>query len=213
MIKILSEEDNDLLQNESLIIHYPKGEIIIRENTPFNQIKIVKSGMVKISKNASPQKTVIIKLLKEGDFIGLDAFFNGKINQITAIALTETDVQLIKPDIFSYIYHHNITFNQEIIAQIAESNKSLLYQLMSRSVKRLPGRVADAILYLYELNNNSLSFTLPLSRIEMAQLAGTTKESLIRTLAEFKHDKIIELDDRAININSMEIIRTLSKFG
>jgi CRP-like cAMP-binding protein len=47
----------------------------------------------------------------------------------------------------------------------------------------------------------------------LAELAGTTKESLIRTLTEFKNDKIIELDGKTIKIKSMDIIKTLSRIG
>jgi CRP-like cAMP-binding protein len=66
---------------------------------------------------------------------------------------------------------------------------------------------------LLALNKEYLTFALPLSRVEMAQLAGTTKESLIRTLTEFKHDKIIDLEERNLTIVSLEIIQTLSRFG
>jgi CRP-like cAMP-binding protein len=73
--------------------------------------------------------------------------------------------------------------------------------------------VADLILFFYNLYNQQDAFRLPLNRKEMAQFAGTTKESLIRTLSEFKNDRIIELDDREVSINSMEIIRILSRLG
>ncbi|NJO90439.1 MAG: winged helix-turn-helix domain-containing protein, partial [Chloroflexia bacterium] len=56
-------------------------------------------------------------------------------------------------------------------------------------------------------------YTLPLTRRELAELAGTTKESFIRTLTEFKNDKIIELDGSAVEIKSLKIIRTLSELG
>ena len=79
--------------------------------------------------------------------------------------------------------------------------------------KQLPGRVADVILYFYELFHRSNTFEFPLSREELAQFSGTTKESFIRTLAEFKNDKIIITDGKNITINSMEIVKTLSRLG
>jgi CRP-like cAMP-binding protein len=47
----------------------------------------------------------------------------------------------------------------------------------------------------------------------MAHFAGTTKESFIRTIGEFKNDRIINLDDRKVDIISIEIIKTLSRLG
>jgi CRP-like cAMP-binding protein len=47
----------------------------------------------------------------------------------------------------------------------------------------------------------------------LAELAGTTKESFIRTLGEFRNDKIIGLDGSKVKINSMTIVKTLSELG
>jgi CRP-like cAMP-binding protein len=73
--------------------------------------------------------------------------------------------------------------------------------------------VADLVLYFYTLFDNNPTFRFPLNRRELAHFAGTTKESLIRTLTEFKNDRIIELNDREVKINSMEIVKTLSRLG
>ena len=51
------------------------------------------------------------------------------------------------------------------------------------------------------------------ARRELAELAGTTKESFIRTLTEFKNDKIIYLDGSRVEILSMDIVKTLSELG
>jgi CRP-like cAMP-binding protein len=86
-------------------------------------------------------------------------------------------------------------------------------RLMSQSHKQLPGRIADVILYFSEIIYNNNEFEFPLTRRELAELAGTTKESFIRTLAEFKNDKIIDLDGSRVKINSLKIVRTLSELG
>ena len=62
-------------------------------------------------------------------------------------------------------------------------------------------------------NCKSENFTFPLSRKELADFAGTTKESFIRTLSEFKNDKIIEIDGARISVKSMDIVKTLSQLG
>jgi CRP-like cAMP-binding protein len=84
---------------------------------------------------------------------------------------------------------------------------------MSQSHKQLPGRIADVILYFAETIFKSDVFEFPFTRRELAELAGTTKESFIRTLAEFRNDKIIELDGSKVTINSMKIVKTLSDLG
>ena len=73
--------------------------------------------------------------------------------------------------------------------------------------------MAAVILYFSEIIFKQQVFDFPLTRRELAELAGTTKESFIRTLAEFKNDKIIDLEGSRVSINSMKIIRTLNEKG
>lgn len=84
---------------------------------------------------------------------------------------------------------------------------------MSLSHKQLPGRIADVLLYFSEVIYGSEKFTFPFTRRELAELAGTTKESFIRTITEFKNDKIINLDGATVDIVAMKIVRTLSELG
>ncbi|WP_394366221.1 Crp/Fnr family transcriptional regulator [Tenuifilum thalassicum] len=95
-------------------------------------------------------------------------------------------------------------------------SKDYLYQanrLSGLLFKQLPGRVADLILYFAEEIYSSDEFEFPLNRAGLAEICGTTKESLIRTLSEFNHDRIIELNRNSVKINSYDILKTLSKLG
>ena len=101
----------------------------------------------------------------------------------------------------------------ELIAQISKNNIVMIDKLSSLLYKQLPGRVADIIIYFSDVIYKSDTFTFPLTRQELAELAGTTKESIIRTLSEFKHDKIIDIERNTITILSPKIIQTLSRLG
>lgn len=213
MTELLSPLGQKIFDNALYPMTFKKGEVIFREKEHVDQVKLIEQGLVKLSHNQTSGKPLIIELLDEGNFIELSSVFNGRTHEVSAIALENTLIHSIDIQTFFTIYYNNTSFNEEINRKMAGSNKFLLNQLVARTIKRLPGRVADVILYLYELNKKSLTFNVPLTRIEMAQLAGTTKESLIRTLTEFKNDKIINLDGRNLTIVSLEIIQTLSRFG
>jgi len=60
---------------------------------------------------------------------------------------------------------------------------------------------------------NSNEFTLPLSRLEFANLVYSTKESVSRTLTEFKNDRMIEIDDRKVILKSIDLLNILSTMG
>ncbi|PWD99896.1 Crp/Fnr family transcriptional regulator [Marinilabilia rubra] len=213
MTELLTPEGKKIYDNAVYTLSYKKGEVIFKEDSPINQVKIVIKGLIKVCRNQTPSKPLIIQLQGEGEYLELSSVFNNRNHSVTAVAIENTVIHHIAIQTFFTLYHNNPSFNEEISRKIAHSNQYLLKQLIARSIKRLPGRVADAILYFYKLNKQSPSFTLPLSRPEMAQFVGTTKESLIRTLMEFKNDKIIDLEDRDLTINSLEILQTLSRLG
>ena len=101
----------------------------------------------------------------------------------------------------------------ELIRLVSREGLYMFEKLLRLSHKQLPGRIADVILYFSDIIHKNEEFDFPLTRRELAELAGTTKESFIRTLAEFKNDKIIELNGSHVKINSMKIVRTLSELG
>jgi len=116
-------------------------------------------------------------------------------------------------NIFKQIVNSNGRFAQFLLNHLSQQGLNLLDRLMGQTHKQLPGRVADVLLYFSEVIYKSQRFTFPLTRRELAELAGTTKESFIRTLTEFRNDKIIEIDGSEVEIKSMKIVKALSELG
>ena len=111
------------------------------------------------------------------------------------------------------VIRENGKYASFFLDQLAKSGLHIFDKLINLTRKQLPGRIAEIILYFSTEIFESEKFEFPLTRQELAELASTTKESLIRTLSEFKHDKIIEISGKKIEIKSMKIIRILSEMG
>jgi CRP-like cAMP-binding protein len=211
--KLLTKEELSLLDANSNIVVYNKKEVIFRQNTRTSHIMCVKSGLVKIYKEGRNNRYIMLKIAVENEFIGLMSIYGGDMHQFSASAIQTSEICFIDINIFNRILKTNGDFSSHIISQLSRDGLFIFDRLMSQSHKQLPGRIADVILYFSEIIFNSHEFEFPLTRRELAELAGTTKESFIRTLAEFKNDKIIDLDGSRVKINSLKIIRTLSELG
>jgi CRP-like cAMP-binding protein len=173
----------------------------------------INSGLVKLYTENKNQKTKILKLGTPNEFLGLNSVLGEETFSYSAVAVQKTEIFIIDFDIFEKILQNNGQFSYALLKHITENNLSLLERLISQSQKQLPGRIADIILYFTEHIYQKQQFNFPLTRTELAELAGTTKESLIRTLTEFKNDKIIKLEGKKVSIVSMEILKTLSRIG
>ena len=210
---LLTPDDLEEIRNNCSCTTYRKQEVITRQNTRTSHIAIIKSGLVKIYKEGQNKRNFIIKVGRQGEFIGLTSIYGSSEHQYSASAIDTCEVCFIDIQVFNRIVSRNREYSHELIRLLSQDNLFILERLMGQIHKQLPGRIADVILYFSEIIYNNNVFEFPLTRRELAELAGTTKESFIRTLAEFKHDKIINLEGSKVSINSLKIIYTLSKLG
>ena len=209
----LSEQELGLIMENSNVVVYNKKEVIFRQNTRTSHIMCVRSGLVKIYKEGRNNRFITLKIASENEFLGLMSIFGGDMHQFSASAIQTCEICFVDISVFNRILKTNGAFSTHIIKLLSKDGLFIFDRLMSQSHKQLPGRIADVILYFSDIIYNNTEFEFPLTRRELAELAGTTKESFIRTLTEFKNDKIIDLEGSKVKINSLKIIRTLSELG
>lgn len=210
---LLTDADRELLLQNSNLVEYSKRDTIIKQNSRTSHVLFVVSGLVKISKEMRKGKNLMLKIEGPSSFIGLSSVFGNETYDYSVSAIEQTVVSFTDINIFKVIISRNGVLGLEIINYISKNNLFNIDKLSSLLYKQLPGRVADMIIYFSEVIYKNNTFSLSLTRQELAELAGTTKESLIRTLSEFKHDKIIDMERNTITILSPKIIYTLSKLG
>jgi CRP-like cAMP-binding protein len=209
----LSPDEQALVKTNSNLVKYEKNDNIFLYTTRTSHIMFVKSGLVKIYKESRHSKTNILKIEKSNNFIGLMSIFGHETHQFSGTAIEPTEILFIDIQVFKDLIKNNGRFAHFIIHTVSLDGLYIFDKLICQTYKQLPGRVADVILYFSENIYQNESFSIPLTRRELAEFAGTTKESFIRTLTEFKNDKIIELEGSKVTIKSMKIIKTLSELG
>ena len=212
-IQLMNKGEREILYENSNIVRFSKKDVIFRQSTRTSHIMIVFSGLVKIFKEGSTHRQIILKLALPGNYIGLLSVMGDQIHQYSASAVEDSDICFIDINAFRNIIIENGKFGLKLLGIISQEGLYIFKRLLSQAQKQLPGRIADVLLYFSHDVYNSPKFTLPLTRRELAELAGTTKESFIRTLTEFKNDKIIKLNGSEVEIISFDIINTLSEFG
>jgi CRP/FNR family transcriptional regulator len=212
-IQLLNEKEREILIENSNIVRFSKKDIIFRQNTRTSHIMIIISGLVKIYKEGRGHRQIILKLALPGNYIGILSVLGDQIHQYSASAIEVSDICFIDINAFRNIIIENGKFGLKLSGIISQEGLFIFKRLLNQTYKQLPGRIADVLLYFSHDVFNSLKFTLPLTRRELAELAGTTKESFIRTLTEFKNDKIIKLNGSEVEIISLDIINALSEFG
>jgi len=209
----LQEQELHTLERASNLVRYENREIIFRQDTRSSHFMFIEEGLVKVYKTGKSKKILTLRLEGPGRFIGSLSVFGSDIHQYSAAAVGPASIRFFDHDTFISILGENGGFSLALLRELSREGLFMFEKLISQAQKQLPGKVAEVILYFSEQIYNSNEFEIPLTREEMSQLAGTTKESFIRTLSEFKHDKIIELDGIKISIKSLKIIKILNDLG
>ena len=212
-LQCLTPQEVEDLNRNTTKATFGKNDTIVKQNAKTSHVLLLVEGIVKMHIETRAGKSIIIKLCKGGSLLGLGMHLTREVYQCSFTALTSTTVYYIDLAVFNKIIAENKLFAQLMLEEIASDNQFLTQRIAALTYKQLPGKLADILLYLSKSIYNSNTFYLPLSRQELAEIAGTTKESLIRTLTEFKNDKIIDVQGKSISIISLQIVETLSKLG
>ncbi len=194
-------------------VDYKPGEIIFKQGAPANSFVCVTSGLVKLYKEHHPGSNLVIGLTKPVNYIFEPGPFVNHHHHITAVACEYTTACLIDAHVVKDLISTNPHFASEIIKKISFLTVSLFNRISSCTQKHVYGRVADTLLYLYPGIYPNNPFEIALSRQDLADMSGMTKESIIRVLKKFKEDNIIQLEGNTMQIIDREKLEFISVKG
>jgi CRP-like cAMP-binding protein/DNA-binding NarL/FixJ family response regulator len=181
---------------------FKKKEAIFNEGDYPNYMYFIISGRVKTSKMNLDGKDFVLNLFKEGDFFGFKEMIQDTDYTISAIALEDTEVAMIKRDDFLTMLYHSKEVSKKFIELLVGSITSKQVDLMNLAYDSVRKRVADALIKLYEkyAQTTEDNFSIAITRDDLASIVGTATESVIRTLSEFKVDGYIAIKGSTITI-------------
>lgn len=190
---------------------YKRKQIIYSEGNHPNNLYYIIRGKVKAFKINENGKELVTELYGEGDFLGYIALLEGSIFKDTAEALEETEVAIIPKDDFEELIYKNVEVAKKFIRFLAKNITDMEEHLLGLAYNSLRKKVADAILFLQKTFNEKEKekFTIDISRENLASIAGTATESLIRTLSDFRNEKLIEIKNGTIKILNISKLENL----
>ena len=216
--KGLSELANDLRATGMLPVNlddytseiYSKKQVVYAEGKRPRFLYYIKTGKVKAYKTNENGKEYITDLYSEGDFLGYPALIEDRNYDDTAVALEESEIIQIPKDDFQNFIYGDITVAGKFIRIITQNVKDKEERLLNLAYSSLRKRVSKALVDINgKFNTEGQSKPIEISREDIAQYVGTATESLIRTLSDFKSEKLIEIKDGKILINNVEKLKNL----
>ena len=204
--EVKSIEPLKKLSEKRDVMHFKKKQIIYTEGSIPKVVYFVKKGKVKTYKTNEMGKELINGLYNEGDFFGyLSLLEDGKYTD-TAETLEESEIStVLKEDFFALVYK-SPEVSRKFISILSNNIIEREEQLVKLAYNSVRKRVAEALLTLYNKYKKSgeEKFSMNMSREDLANLVGTATETVIRTLSDFKDEKLIEVSGGTIAVINPE---------
>jgi len=189
---------------------YGKKQTLYQESKRPRYLYYLVKGKVKGFKTHEDGKEYITDLFSAGDFIGYPALIEDNNYNDSTIMLEDSEIMQIPKEDFLTMIYGDITIAAKFIRIITQNVKEKEERLLSLAYSSLRKRIAKALVDIQDkFNTGNSNRPIEISRDDIAHYVGTATESLIRTLSDFKAEKLIEIKEGKIQINNLDKLKNL----
>ena len=185
--------------------HYRKKDPVFQEGENPRWLYFVEKGSVKIAKSNEDGRELIVRIAAPGDFLGYMALLRDSKYPESATVLEDATLRLIPKDDFFALVFGNRDVNARFIKLLANHMAEQEQQLIDLAYNSVRRRVATTITQLHSQGFDEIH----LLREDLAALAGTAKETVIRTLTDFKTEGLIDIKDGIIRVLKPERLKEM----
>lgn len=211
--QLLSMEEMEIIRSSKTQVLFRKGDTISKQGAFSTYILFVIKGFVKQYLEGLDDKTFNLRIVRPGEFVGLSSVFTQQVFSYSSIALTECQAILIDTKTVSEIAQQNGMFSFNITKRYYQQNASLYDVFKKVMFKQMNGRLAETLLYLSSERFSDVDIFPLLTRKDVADFAGMSTESAVKSLKIFESDGLIKLKDKHVEILNKESLQDISLKG
>lgn len=212
LLNYCTDEELKYISDHKSTCVYKKGQTIFHEGGIPLGMYFISGGKVKVVKIMSGGKEQIIRLGKPSDTIGYRALLAGSRYSASAVAFEDSTVCFVPKDYIINVVDQNPKMATQLIKMLSISLGEAEQRLTQIALKPVRERLAEALLFLYHTYGiGEKDFSIAISREDLANIIGTSKETATRFLTEFKEDSIITTHGSNIRILNKEKLVKISQ--
>lgn len=211
----LDAEDYSALTSLAKLQSYARGDFVFRAGAPGNSVYFLQSGKIKISQPSPLGREVILWFCFPGEIFGLAEMARGGFRVVNAVASTPSEVLAVSHEQFrNFLARHPNTslLSMQVLSSRLRILGEMLVNLVADDVNT---RIAKLILRLSARYGTRVEkeifLNIPLTHQEIADMIGTTRQTVTSALSELKRRGILSIDNHRIHIESEELLNLMGK--
>ncbi len=209
----LTKEELKLVNDNRYEATFKPGEIIIKQGSPATSAVFLASGLAKVYIEGLDSKNFILGLAMPTNLILGPGVFVLRRNSYSVAALSIVQTCFINFELINQLIKQNPAFALGMLEDISQKSYNVHRKLVSLTQKKMPGRIAEALLMFSDSVFKADEFDMILSRQELGEMTSMAKESVVRILKELAGTGVIEAGYSKIKIIDKEKLRLISERG
>lgn len=177
---------------------YPKGSTVFMQGHPSNGVYILCQGKIKLSTSLKDGKVLILHIAEPGEILGLSSAVTDSVHIASAEVVEDCQVNFVRNSDFLLFLKQNSEACLSAVTQLSRNYESAHLQICSLGLSRT---VADKLATLFLgwckascEDQDGIHLKISYTHEEMAQMIGSSRETVTRLLGEFKEQKLISID-------------------
>jgi CRP/FNR family transcriptional regulator len=209
----LPKKDMEAFQKMKFTLAYPAGATLFVEGQACRGIYILCKGRVKLSTTSSDGQTLIFKIAQPGEVLGLNTTISGVPHEATAETGQPCQLNFVKrEDFLAFLTEHTEASMQAAI-HLSHECQQAYQHLRSFVMRSAPQRIARLMLdWSHEEagRGTATGIKVALTHEEIGQIIGMSRETVTRTLADFRKQRIAELHGSTLLIQNAPALQALA---
>lgn len=187
---------------------YPKDTLVLMEEEAGSALFVIISGKIKIARTSNDGREVILTILNESDFFGEMALLDGMSRSANATAIEDSEVFIIQRDNFLDLLKKYPDVSIALLQELTKRLRNADMKIKALTLKDAEGKVATVILQIADEIGRIKQGTVEIEKLplqqDLANMAGTSRETISRTLHSFVKKGLIELENSKLRIINYE---------
>jgi CRP/FNR family transcriptional regulator, cyclic AMP receptor protein len=207
----LSQEEREQLAAVAVPRRYEPGQIIFREGDTGDTSYVIRDGGVRVMRNHSDGRTITLAELRSGHIFGELAMLDSETRSATVQAIERTSaIAILAGDLRRLLSKHP-EIALKMLAGFAARLRAANERISSQSFQTVPSRVASVLLRQVETlqaeGAGERDVLVRATRADLAQLAGTSRESASRFLASLERSGVVTAGRGKVTVHDPAALR------
>ena len=192
---------------------YPAQALLFVEGEPAPGVMVIVSGRVKLSTASADGRTIVVRMAGPGEVLGLSASVVGRACELTAEAMELSRIKIVPRESFKQWLRAHPELAFSIAQELAEEYNSTCHQLRSMLLTNTASeRLARALLQMVRnaAPGKEARVQFSLTHQELAEIIGTSRETVTRLLASLRRKGLIETDGSTLVVRNRQALQELA---